>query len=276
MRVVGVTGATGFIGSSLLAAFLERGWGAVAFGRRALPDGAARGITARPYVLGDDAPDLTGLDLLVHCAYDPQADNVAAAAALVRRARAEGVPRVLFVSSLSAQTDAGSAYGREKAACERSFDAARDLIVRPGLVIGNGGLFARMRDSLRRMPLAPVVDGGRQPVYGIGIDDLAGAIVELVEAGACGSYVLASPEPLALRELLRAIARGVGRGIVLVPVPYALLLACAAIVERLRLPLDLGVERVRSLRNLRAFSVPSYPEIARPFASLPSVLAALA
>ncbi len=263
MYVVGITGASGFIGSHLVAACLERGWSPIALVRRGSPELAALGIPVRSYRIGEAPPDLAGIDLLVHCAYDAQADNASACEALIRRAAASGVRRLLFVSSLSADPQAASRYGREKAACEAIVAAADGMVVRPGLVLGAGGLFARMRDAVRGIGVVPLVDGGRQPVYTVTVGELAAAILDLLAADARGTFAIAASEPVSMAELYRAIARACGRRVLLVPIPYAPLLLGARLAEALRIPLALTVERVRSLRNLRAVTIPSYPQLPR-------------
>jgi len=106
---VGVTGATGLAGRFIVAALKERGAEVTALGRRPVP-----GLVHRPFALGA-RPDLTGLDVLVHAALahqpgrfrggegdDPEgfrAANLDGTRALFEAARADGVGRVIFLSS---------------------------------------------------------------------------------------------------------------------------------------------------------------------------------
>ena len=184
MRVF-VTGATGFIGSALVRRFIERGFPVVALARKA-PAQAQAGITVRTYDLHDRelSPDLLhGVDTLVHAAMqapspnnDALESNIRAARALLACAGACGVRKRIFISSFSARSDALSAYGKQKHAVEALFSGPFDAVARPGLVIGNGGLFRRIADDLRTRRIVPLVGGGMQPLQTIHIDDLCAAL----------------------------------------------------------------------------------------------------
>ncbi|WP_375258146.1 NAD-dependent epimerase/dehydratase family protein [Citreimonas sp.] len=111
MTTVGVTGATGQVGHWIATHLLDRGYGVVTLGR------APSRLPAphRAYALGDPAPDLSGIDALVHAAFshvpgryrggegdDPDGFlrlNRDGTLRLFDAARAQGVARVLFLSS---------------------------------------------------------------------------------------------------------------------------------------------------------------------------------
>ena len=171
---VGVTGGSGFVGGAVARAFERAGWSAVRLGRR----------EARRYDLAGpvDRTALAGLDALVHAAYAPDVDNLAALDRLRVAAREAGVQTFVFVSSFAASADAASTYGREKFRAEAVLDASRDVIVRPGLVAGDGGLYGAMRRVIVRFGMAPSFGDGAQPVYLVEADELARAIVALVAA----------------------------------------------------------------------------------------------
>ncbi len=254
---VGITGASGFVGGAIARAFAAEGWIVAPIGRR----------ESRRYDLGDpvDPRTVADLDAVVHAAYAPGADNVAAAARLSHAARAAGVPRLAFVSSFAAGPDAASAYGREKYQAERHFDGSADVVVRPGLVAGNGGLYAAMRRAIVRFGLAPVFDGGDQPVYLVEAEELARAVVALVVRDSRGTYACASSEPIAFSRLCAAIGAAAGKRVRLVRVPVALALWVARAFERIGLRPPVSSESVRGIANLRAADVPTYPEIGFAF-----------
>ncbi len=96
---------------------------------------------------------------------------------MARRARLEeaeaaGVPLQIFLSTLSAEPDALSDYGRAKYELEQRFTAAQQIVFRLGVVVGDGGMYARIRSSATRLPVTPLLDGGRQLIYVLGIDTL--------------------------------------------------------------------------------------------------------
>ena len=214
---------------------------------------------ARPEV-----PDLAGVQIVIHCAHAREQNvNRPGAERLFHAARRAGVRSIVFLSSLASDREAHSRYGREKSEIESLLDPRRDVILRPGLVVGDGGLFAAMTDSIRRFHVAPIVERGLQPVYTIEVSDLVGAAVDIVTAGGAGLYLLAAPQPRPLRELYYEIARRAQTRVLLVPVPYSMLVSALSRAERWGLPLPISAETLRGVRNLRTFEIPRYREVTR-------------
>ena len=163
-----ITGGTGFVGSHLIDAARAAGYPLTALTRRPQPprDGLE-------WIAGDlaDGPALRrladGADALIHVAGVLNAPNEAAFAAgnvigtvaVLEAAKAAGVSRFVFVSSLAAREPQLSMYGASKARAE---DIVRDSglnwsIVRPPAVYGPGDretleLFKMARLGLMLMP----------------------------------------------------------------------------------------------------------------------------
>src|SRR5690606_13001540 len=89
-------------------------------------------------------------------------------------------------------------------------DPERDLAIRPGLILGHGGLFARMVKTIRYSKLIPVFDGGRQEVQTIHLDDLVEGIYRAVKQRETGLMVLAHPDSMPRRDFLREVAKRLG------------------------------------------------------------------
>jgi len=187
-----VTGATGFVGSSLIAALLqEPAWSVTAITRRPWSHQSPK---VRSVAVGDLAEAclpaglLADTDAVVHAAamtsLPPtaaaervRAVNVGAAVALARQAAKAGVRRFLFLSSIKVngeETAPGrpftaqdtpapqDLYGRSKCEAERALQALAEetglelVIIRPSLIYGPGvgGNFAQMvRWVARGVPL---------------------------------------------------------------------------------------------------------------------------
>lgn len=257
--IVGMTGASGFVGTTLTKAIERAGWAVVPLGRR----------EERRYDLDGPIGEecFRGLDVLVHAAYAPGSDNLRAARATADAARAAGVGRLVFISTFAAAPDAASAYARDKYAAESSFAGPRDIVIRPGLVAGNGGLYGAIRRWILRLRIAPAFDRGDQPVYLVYDEELARAIVALLARDARGTFVLASGEPIEFRALCSAIAGAAGTGVRFVPLPSGPVVRLMRLVETLGLRLPVSSQTVLGIANLRRAAVPSYAEIGFSFAT---------
>ncbi|MFO1057802.1 MAG: NAD(P)H-binding protein [Dongiaceae bacterium] len=248
MRIL-LTGANGFIGRYLLARLLAAGHAVVPAVRRPaetdrlLPAPASIGIDLNRDT--DPAvwrPRLAGIDAVINCAGILQgrpgqsiaAIHDAAPRALFEACRAAGVRRVIQISAISAEPGAGTAYALTKHAADAAL-AASDLdwvILRPSLVYAEGayGGTALFR-ALAAMPLAvPVVGDGRQPFRPIHVDDLAAAVLAILDRPAIRRQVIdpVGPEELELGALLLDLRRWLGLApapLLRVPLPLVRLVA---------------------------------------------------
>lgn len=253
-----VTGASGFIGGSLVRHLRGRGWSVRALARRA-PAERVGGVDYIPYALpgGPAEEALTGARFLVHCAYvrhgeAPDADrtNVEGARALLACCRAAGV-KPLFLSSFSAHDGAESHYGRTKREIERMFDPARDLILRPGLVVGGGGLFAALDRLVARRRIIPLVGSGKERLQTLAVGDLCLIVERGLERGVCGIFSVAHPDPVTLRALLGALAARRGARARFIPVPMGPALLACRLAERLRIRLPVNSDSLLGLKHTR-------------------------
>ena len=166
MTTVLITGASGFIARHLAQTL-------AAAGMRVL--GASRSAAAVPGFervfpasLGDTLlPALASepVDAVVHTALADGANayrrNVDGTTRWMDEARAAGVGLQIFLSTLSAEEDALSDYGRAKWTLQQRFVDADEVVFRLGVVVGDGGMYARIRSSATRA--AAGSDAGRRP-----------------------------------------------------------------------------------------------------------------
>lgn len=242
MKTVLITGATGFIARYLAPMLQREGMRVVGTSRsvRAMR-GFDRVYGAR---LGDSlAPILAEerIDVIVHAALDAGADayavNVNGTTRWLEEAQAAGVSLQILLSTLSATPEARSDYGRAKYVLEQRFYAAHQVAFRLGVVIGDGGMFARLRESARRFPIVPMLDGGAQHLYVLGIDYLCAVLRDCVVRDGAGlrgrGWNLHMPRAYTLREVMAAICRSYGYRRLLLPIPAAPILRGLRLVERL-------------------------------------------
>ncbi len=148
-----------------------------------------------------------------------------------------------LLSSYSAGPGAESEYGRAKFEMERIFTT----VLRPGLVIGAGGLYQKQRAALLRMPIVPVIGDGSQPTAVIRLEHFLKAATVVIEEERTGAFNLFyEPQP-GYRELVRAIKTGAGQRAMFLPIPGRIAIALARAAEALHLPVPVNAGQIRAL-----------------------------
>lgn len=231
--MIGIVGASGFVGTHLSALLAERGIECVRFSRRPRPGWR---------LLPDAGPiDLSGVETLVNLAGEPVlglwtqdkrrrivSSRVGGTRRLVDAILAAGTVRTFVnASAIGYYGDTGdrvvdeaSAPGRgflaetcvewEKEA-DRAAAAARVVKVRIGFVLGCGGAM-RLVLPLFRAGLGGPLGNGRQWMSCIHVEDVAGLCLWAAEETSISGAVNAvMPEPVTNAEFTRSVARAVGR-----------------------------------------------------------------
>ncbi|RDE06642.1 NAD-dependent epimerase/dehydratase family protein [Sphingomonas aracearum] len=246
MSVLAVTGATGFVGKRFVALAVERGHHVRALTRRPQPEQA--GVTWVAGSLGDPMEQLElmrGADAVVHIAGVVNAPsarafemgNVIGTMSMLDSAIGAGVRRFVHVSSLAAREPELSLYGGSKASAEQAVmrsDLNWDMVRPPG-VYGPGDLDQLELFKMARLGLAFLPPPGRLSL--IHADDLAALLLALATAPATGAVYEADdgqPGGYSYAEFARAIGMAVGRRVLPMSLPPALLRLGAAIDRRVR------------------------------------------
>ena len=265
-----VTGAAGFLGSHVTDLLLERG----EHPRVLIRPGDYREAleTAGADVYTGDICDratigaaLRGVDRVLHCAartgpWGPAAEyertNVRGLETLVETALAEGVRRVVHVSSITVHgNDVGgqadesaplreepNPYSRSKVAGERLLErlirdrGAPVTIVRPGWIYGprDTASFARFARMIERGQMIMVGRGTNHLPLIYARDAAQGVLLASAVAGAEGRrYLLVNDEAVTQRDFLRAIAARLGVAAPTRYIPYRLGRLAGAFAEDL-------------------------------------------
>jgi dihydroflavonol-4-reductase len=291
-----VTGATGFVGAAVARALLRAQWQVRVLARSGSDRSNLRGLAVQ-LCEGDLTqpvslpPALEGCEALFHVAADYRLGardpeqlyrtNVEGTRAILTAARAAGVKRIVYTSSVATvgipkdgapgdeQTQVALAnmighYKRSKFLAEQvARDAARDgaslVIVSPSTPVGPGDVKPTPTGQL-------VLDAaaGRMPAYvdtGLNIvhvDDVAAGHLLAHDRGRSGERYILGGADMTLREILAQIAALVGRKPPRIRLPYGAVLPMAYLAEGFAKLTGrsgrLTLEGVRMSRKLMFFS----------------------
>jgi len=288
-----VTGATGFVGSRLVDRIGRQGvYGLTCAVRRAGSSSYGHEILVEGLNSDTDwSAALKDQEVVVHAAArahvmkeeaaDPLAEyrkvNVDGTLNLARQAVDAGVKRFVYISSikvngeetiegvpfnaddLPAPQDPYGISKMEAEECLKRLAAESGLevvIVRPPLVYGPGvkGNFASMMKLIEKgLPLPLGAVGNKRSL--VALDNLIDLIITCIDHPAAANqiFLAGDGEDLSTTQLLRGVARAMGKRPCLVPVPPGLLLVGAsllgkkAIAQRLLGSLQVDISKARDL-----------------------------
>ena len=254
---IAITGANGFLGSALTSWFLSGGYNVIAL-VRSVPKQQQSNVKYVRFDLanGSCSENKIDADVLIHTAYIPGTDanafehNVAGTRALMKLFS----PSVLkiFISSISADPDSKAIYGRQKAEIEKIFLQDNGTAIRPGLILGNGGVFGKMKTYLQTKRNIPVFNGGTQPVQTVYVNDLAKAIEQIIVQQLSGVFTFCEHDPVHYREFYSELCRQIGVQPRFISIPYwvaGCLIACAKVIG---ITLPINRDNLEGLRNMKA------------------------
>jgi NADH dehydrogenase len=262
MSIVLVSGASGFVGSHVVAELVSAGHRVVALVRsprageavlrRLAPAMAANVETRMGDVLAPETlpPALAGVDAVVHLVAIPRdwnagkdllRVNLGGTENVIAAMRAAGVRRLVHLGALGVEDRKELHYARSKARAEAAVRASGLdwTILRPSLLFGpRDGFFNIIADLVRvPAPLVPVPGDGRSRFQPLHVADLALCVRLAVERPATigGSYDLGGPRVWTYREITAEVVRVLGRRRLIVPLPVPLIRLAAGTAEALRL-----------------------------------------
>ncbi|MGO8952114.1 MAG: SDR family oxidoreductase [Rhodomicrobium sp.] len=232
MRIF-IIGASGFIGGRIAAQLANAGHEVAVCGRD--PDRLRLQFLSAEAIACDFATDsaadwrarLTNADAVVNAAgiFRARPANSFAAVhvtgprALFEACAAERIPKLIQISALGAGAQARTPFHltkREADDCCMTLAAERNLggwtVVRPSLVIGQGGQSSALFAALAALPWPPRLGDGTWTVQPVHVADLAYAVRLLLENDGSAPPLLdlAGPAPMTTDELTLALRRWLG------------------------------------------------------------------
>jgi nucleoside-diphosphate-sugar epimerase len=260
-----MTGASGYVGSRIRQTLDSQGFDVVELGRSATAD--------VPFDLerADRVHVPSDVEVLIHCAWSLQLTewddikriNIDGSKRLFQRAKKAGVKRIIFISTLSAFKGTQSKYGRSKLFVEKETLDLGGIVVRPGLIFGEGptgGMVGSLQKLANLLPVLPMIGLGRQPLHWCHEDDLGRLIVTLLKKQSSsnafvpwvspGVLIAAASDSWKFADVLRCLAKKQGNHIRLfIPFPPLLIWAGLRTLEKLGMRPPFRSDSLISLLN---------------------------
>jgi len=248
-----ITGSSGFIATHLANSLRIKGY--IVHGgssQSAITHSACD--TLIPLSLGSPLPEThEQYDWIIHCAYDKQQSveiNTSSTIMWADEFLQRGITQQIFISTIGVLTENSSEYVVAKKRTEEWFLQNNMVVVRPGLVIGDGGIFQEMVKKIDQFPIIPLIDGGQQKIKTIGLNDLLGEISDIID-GSClmKEMNLFYPNEPIMKEIMIAIARGIGKKRFFLNIPYPLIYGIVKTLEFLGLKLSITSANIQGLKS---------------------------
>jgi nucleoside-diphosphate-sugar epimerase len=277
-----VTGASGFIGRSLVRALASPGYNVRAAVRRQMPFPERVEVVIVPDFRNsvDWAPVLDGIDVIIHAAGLAHADrafgdfdriNWKATDELARAAAASKINRLIYISSVRAQAgpwadciiteqDAPQPtdpYGRSKLAAELAIGAAGVpfTILRAVTVYGphpKGNIRSLLQ--LASLPLPLPLAGFKSRRSLLAMDNLISAILFVMNDGATigETYLVADQTALRIADIIAQLRVTMGNRAPLINVPTSLIRFALGSIGRNRLYDRIGKQLLVSTSKIQS------------------------
>lgn len=255
-KTIGITGSNGFIGHHLTRYLSEKGYRIIQFIRKKNTHHSGRSDDIRFFELGKNLIDkeFQDVDILVHLAFEynrPNAVDEDANLFTANQLIKLNIP-VVFISSFSAIPPfIDTYYGKTKSKMEAIL--SNHCILRPGLVIGNGGLFHKIVLQIRRLPLLPIIDGGIQPIQLIHIDDLCHSILRCIEEFSPSIYHIAHPEVITYAQFVREVSKNLKVKCRFISLPPSLIITIVKLFSKQKF-IRVNTDNIKGLLNAKSIN----------------------
>jgi nucleoside-diphosphate-sugar epimerase len=221
---IGITGASGFLGSALRAEAESRGHSSYSL---PLP----RDLSLRDRAWPGSWPGRESLDLLIHSAASvrPKTDlDLYLNSQLPRELQAlfhekNSAGRFIHISSINVLIDAlVEPYTSSKRVAETTIDLERALVIRPSLIWStpDRGPARRLREFLVKLPVSFMAFPGSRHLP-VRVEELARSIISLGESGFTQGVInIYGDKPYTLWELAKKLAQQDHRVLLPIPSPF--------------------------------------------------------
>ena len=255
-----ITGASGFIGKSLIKALS---------GNSAVNEIFAlyRNIEQVPFipkvspVFGDldKLPEIrmdAGIDMVVHLAGYFKTEskalcdavNVQGTRNVITFCRNNNIPKILFFSTINVDLKSKGNYAQSKLTAEEEIknSGLSYMILRPSLVYRDReGSLGKIIGYAEKLPFVPVFGSGKAKEQPIHIDELTALTTAVIQDFRPGlTLYAAGRDAMPFKELVRTIGRSIGRKPKILPIPAKPVRGLLKLLERAGIHPGISSEQV--------------------------------
>ncbi len=248
-----ITGATGYIGSHLVARLVAQGEQPRCLVRSKQRAASILPINKVDIALGDTTRPATltaiqGVDTIVHTAFITadrkqsaenryQETNVQGTINLVKAAQAAGVRRIIELSGLGTKPDRPGSYMQGRYLAEKAVKESglQWTIIQPSVLFGKDAPFIKgLADLIRSAPVIPLIGGGKvrfQPIY---VEDVVTVIIKVLEnpeQSANKTFTIGGPAYYTFTDIVNELTSVMHKPRIKAPAPTLLVGMGAAMME---------------------------------------------
>jgi nucleoside-diphosphate-sugar epimerase len=251
-----ITGSSGYLGLNLMNFLLDRDLYVYAFQRKKL-NLKHKNLEFIQYDLESELEDTPFIeaDFLFHTAFKSlltrkEKDvNFSGTKKLLQKCRQFNV-KIIFFSTVSAQEEIPSRYAKSKIKIENLLDIQKDIILKLGLVIGNGGLFLKMYSFIKKSSLIPIFDNGKQALQYISLMDVCETCFETIHHFNPGIYVIVKGDTILMRNFYSKLAVHQQRRVFFINISSTFFYKILKTTESLHIPLPVSSENLLGLKKM--------------------------
>lgn len=176
------------------------------------------------------------IKIIVHCAFSHDyfslkeglRNNVIISEKIFNFAKKNNI-FVIYISSISANKEPKSNYGKIKREIEKKLIPINGIIIRPGLIYSNrdyNGIFGKIYKLVMLFPILPLINGGKNSQYMCKVESLCELIYVLIQNTKTHKkiYSAFNKNKISLREIVNTITNVNDKKRFLVPFPASIII----------------------------------------------------